>query len=899
MRPFKSTLTKTNPALILRALAIFFMLLCPLLPDVERHSDRSSVVFVLDQSASVSASLREQAIELVTSAAAQAGETELGAVVFDTEASLVVPVGGDMAMLHELETSPLAQGTDIEEALELAIAALPREGHRRIVLLSDGHGTGGDEEQALLRARDQGIVVDTMSIGSDSPREATVTQVTIEQARVTEGEPVTAIAQVSGPPGQRVPLWWSRDGIYQRSADVQLDDQGQGSARYLDLSGTRGRHIYSARAALEGEPGLARQALALVDGRPRILIITSTGERPNLLLDALDHAGAEVATHSMTSGQPRPEDLVDVDLVILADVAIASRGEVSLLAGLNEAGQETLLNYVSERGGGLIALGGIFGFGPEYRDQQIARLFPVEIEDLGEIEDPSVAMAVMLDRSGSMGAFVGQHSKLDLAIEAALAAAGSLRTHDRVAIGATDERTTWFQRLGYISELMRRREQIRSMGPGGGGIFVYTSLSDAYEVLRAAREPVRHVLLFSDTADSEEQCLGTIYGRCPPGSQTAEELAQMARAAGITTSVVGIGSSSDRDTHFLRRLAAAGGGRLYITSAATDLRRIFVSETRAATRSSLREEHLELSVLGRHPILDGVDLSQIPAIEGFVQTGRRATADTLLATPSGRPVLATWRYGLGTVVAWTTDGGQRWTSEWSDWEGAGQLMRQMVRFALRRNSGYGIESRVAYRDGHLEVTVEAPPSEEGSLPDQIEIQGLSASETSTLTAELLHIAPGQWVARAPFAAGERPDFAVARVLDDEGTLLTEAIGSSNDERELVALTLGPDEAMLRDLAQRGGGVYQPSAAQMLRVDGPSAPAPRATWPFALLLAALLVCLDVWLRRSRRAGRKAITAFQVAPKAAKQEEPRSVLTPPTTKPQLPHQSWTQEPAISEQ
>ena len=41
-------------------------------------------------------------------------------------------------------------------------------------------------------------------------------------------------------------------------------------------------------------------------------------------------------------------------------------GEVTLLAGVSTRGQRELLEYVRERGGGLIVTGGAFGFGPEY-----------------------------------------------------------------------------------------------------------------------------------------------------------------------------------------------------------------------------------------------------------------------------------------------------------------------------------------------------------------------------------------------------------------------------------------------------------------------------------------------------------------------------------------------------
>src|SRR5690606_26775010 len=155
--------------------------------------------------------------------------------------------------------------------------------------------------------------------------------------------------------------------------------------------------------------------------------------------------------------------------------------------------QHQLLEYVSEDGGGLIVSGGAFGFGPEWADTPIARLLPVAIEDQGELEDPPVAMAMMLDGSGSMGMRVGPYTKIRLAVEGCLAAASTLRPEDRVAIASVEDRTQWIQPLAPTAALEENRERVRALRAGGGGIYVYTALRDAYAALGEAPEPIRHV----------------------------------------------------------------------------------------------------------------------------------------------------------------------------------------------------------------------------------------------------------------------------------------------------------------------------------------------------------------------------------------------------------------------
>lgn len=887
-RRFLSTLRRTSKPSIVRIMALCLILTAPILPAFHRAGDGQSVVYVVDRSMSIEEVDRRAAEAFVARAQALQGEADLGVVVFDHEAQLVVPVSssGETPTSFTLPATstdePQERGSDLAGAIRLAAAALPESGERRIVVLSDGRGTRGEALEEVERAHQEGVIVDTVPAANESNQRAAVSAVELEHDRVAEGEPITAIAHVRGVPGERLHVIWSRDGISQRTESVPLDERGQGVSQLVDPAPSRGHHVYEAHVSTRvgdraGQTLDLGQALAVVTGKPRVMVLSSTGERPSLLLDALDNADADVVIRSLESGQPTEAELTETDLVILADVAIARRGEVTLLAGLTEEGQQTLLDYVSERGGGLIALGGIFGFGPEYSGETIARLLPVEIENLGEIENPSVAMAIMLDRSGSMTAMVGGHTKLQLAIEAALAAAGSLRTHDRAAIGAVDEQTMWAQPLGSLADLMRRREHIRSIGAGGGGIFVYTALTDAYATLQSAPEPIRHVVLFSDTADSEQQTENCIYPPCAAGGRTAIDLARTARASGISTSVVGIGNPYDHDVPFLRNLAAAGGGRFYVTSQATDLRRIFVSETRAATRSSLREERVIPELASSHQILTGLDLAAMPAIEGYVQTGRRATADTALVTPDGRPVLASWRYGIGNVVAWTTDGGQRWTQEWASWPDTGQMMRQMVRFAMRRHGGHGVQATMELRGQAAEVEVEVPESGRAtSRPTSVELVALSSDgERTEVQTTLERVAPGRWVARG-VTSGQ--PFGIARVLDEEGRVVAEVVGAQDAVTELTGE--GSDERSLRELASVGGGVYAPDPAATLRSGGPRGQRPVATWPFALLLAALLVCLDLWLRRLGQGKNVAIEQLQPRTERApvKQSEAPPVAQP---------------------
>ncbi len=76
-------------------------------------------------------------------------------------------------------------------------------------------------------------------------------------------------------------------------------------------------------------------------------------------------------------------------------------------------------------------------------------------------------------------------------------------------------------------------DAVRSIRSAGGGIYVYTGLKAAWEALKTSTAGQRHVILFADAADAEE-----------PGDY--QKLIGEMAAQGVTVSVIGLGTRSDR-----------------------------------------------------------------------------------------------------------------------------------------------------------------------------------------------------------------------------------------------------------------------------------------------------------------------------------------------------------------
>jgi len=872
--------TMRSLAIATRLLAVGAVAVAPFLPDGERTSDRRSVVYVVDDSYSLGATGLQRAEELLQEAAERAEEegVELGVVRVAGDARLSRAVG---APVDEGSPRERAPGTDLEAGLGLALAALPQEGSRRVVILSDGRETRGDARSVATRGLEEdGVPTDVIALGEESPAQTRLTEVQTRESRIAEGETPEMRVGIHGKPNQRVLLEWRR----QRGAEsttvrrqwVTLDAEGRAEDTMMDHGAPSGMLAYRAQIVHADQGAYdhtGRIGAVLSQGKPKVLVVTLLGEMPTLLLDAMRRADYEVEHVQLSDESLDPRALEDVDLVVLTDLPLERQGEVSLVSGLSHDAQEALVRYVRELGGGLVVTGGAFGFGPDYAGTPLARALPLAIEDQGEVDDPPVALAVMLDRSGSMGMRVGEHTKMQLAVEAALASAATLRDEDRIAIAAVDVQSHWYQTLGHAAALGANRDHIRSIRAGGGGIFVYTALTDAYRVLGDADEAVRHVILFSDTADSEEQYQGCVYGSFCARQRLpyAVDLARDARDTGITTSVVGIGRAHDHDTTFLQDLAAAGGGRFYLTTRGADLRRIFVTETRAAALSNLREEPMAVAHRDPSPIVRGV--GAVPEIAGFVQSGERSTADTALVTPEGHPVLASWRYGLGHVVALTTDAGGRWTESWSSWDGAGQLMRQMARFAIRQQAPSRADARLALDGERVELTVDAAiDAADQTLPSAVELTAYDEhGAPHPMETALERVGPGRYEARGRHAGptGTGPMGVVARVRDGRGRVVAEALTQQAATGEFAAY--GPDRGRLMSLANAGGGRLDPGVEQTLEATADPRPVPEPRWPWALLVAMVLLVTDLWFRRGVRRA-PAVALDQLMPRSTLEPKP---------------------------
>src|SRR6185503_20744975 len=119
---------------------------------------------------------------------------------------------------------------------------------------------------------------------------------------------------------------------------------------------------------------------------------------------------------------------------------------------------------------------------------------------------------------------------------------------------------------------------------------------------------------------------------------------------------------------------------------------IFTEDTSLATRAYIVEETFFPTLVNSSPILTGI--TEVPRLHGYIASSPKDLAQVILRSDKEDPVLATWQYGLGRSVAFTSDATGRWARDWLAWEGFPAFWVQAVRYTIGASTNTALEMRV-------------------------------------------------------------------------------------------------------------------------------------------------------------------------------------------------------------
>ena len=586
-------------------------------------------------------------------------------------------------------------------------------------------------------------------------------------ARSQPGEPFLIELEVGGTPDGTVPFRVMRDGKPLKSGQVEVRG-GQGFTRFTDRITAAGAHRYDIQLApaVDARSGNNHaQNWTEIVGGPRLLLVTNYPDDP--AVGALRAQGFEV--EAVTDlGSLNAGSLTGTRGVILNNVP-AYKLPADFLNALNL--------YVRVQGGGLLMAGGKQSFGSGgYFQSPIDDLLPVSMELRTEHRKLAVAMAIVMDRSGSMAAGVGPGvTKIDLADEGAARAIDLLGPQDAISVLAVDteaHRVVPMTRIG--GDRAGLTDTVRRITSGGGGIYVFNGLKAGWEELQKSDAGTRHLILFSDASDSVE----------PDGY---EKLIDEMVAKGVTISVIGMGQESDKDANLLKDIAARGKGRIFFNANATELPALFAQETVAMARSAFLTEPVKIKPAAGWMELAAKPLKWPFAIDGYNLSYLKsnATAAAYSEDEYSAPLVAFWQRGIGRAAAVSFPLGGEYSKRVREWPEYGDFLQTTARWLMGSDipAGLALRPRLDGSELGLDLFYDATWEERLAVnaPQIVVADGARGKERALVWERLepghFHastpIAPGQWMRGAvqvgqyalpfgPVTAGTDPEWSFDR-----------------------------------------------------------------------------------------------------------------------------------------
>ena len=826
----------TGP-LLLRGLLLLTLVAVLLEPQSRSVSKQTGRLIVL---ADVSPSMGANGIAEVTRLLAGAPEHDL------------IAVGATARPVQRLEADP-RRHTDLAAGLRLAAARTAVDRLVRVVLLSDGRATVPGTEQAARRLRSERVELWAAALPHDPPQPAArvrVAGIEFPPLRARD-KPFTVRATLHANRAVSTRAALYIDGK-EKSAHAVTLKTGEQTVEFPDIALPPGRH----HAQVIVGDAEARDTL-LVAGIPRVLFLAGK-RRPVLIADALAVQGMEVEVRGAAdSGSVDGLDAFDV-IVLLPD---APADEL-------EKHSAALAEFVGRRGGGLLAIGGLEGPGiARLHATPTAHLLPLDVPPRTkpkpktpapvrkpepkieiveeEIEAYPIAVCLVVDRSGSM-----QGRKMRQAKAAAAAAAAALTTADRISVVAFGDTVVVplpSRVAGDASFVLRALQGLRAEGKTS----MFAALEAGYAILTKEPAPIRHLVLISDGVPTDDG----------PWKNTIRKMAKQK----ITLSAVGIGF--DIDTFLLGSFARWGKGKYWLANHPHKVPQVVTQDTQRLVAARNRrgkdaernkptaqekpktpkqpKPDPEPKVEPTPPVmlrmladpgapremLKGIADKDLPEVAG-VEAGklRFAAWSAVRAGEGGPPLLAYGRVGLGTAAVLAIDPeapGARALSAHAEFP---RLMAQLIRSLVPDGRG---EPLLVTHERAGETLWFTVLGEDGlprtDLPLTVAIDGKSLPVLRRAGRFEVSLPRRDAPARAAWSVG---------TLARGGTALPPSI-----DRELTEL--GADRpALLRltgsaERLDRDGALSVPSRNVPVRD-----PAPL---PF-LLLAAILLPLDAWVRR---------------------------------------------------
>lgn len=629
------------PHLAIRSLILALLTVGLMKPVFVTDSDDRHFAIILDQSASLSESQRNEAVETARELRSQYSRE--GDVSFIQIGGEEPAIEGDSITHLDDNLSPLG------DALEKAAQMIPIGEQGSVTLISDGLATDRHWGHAYDHLKTRGIPVNSVKLSDDSD----IFISGLDANDVRAGDDAKVFVDVVGTA--------SEFSIMVR--DVETDET-LAESEQLQSNG-RVRQVLSFRVDTPGfkeievslsideslDSDLTNNTLRTVlpiQDPVRVLYLgeRQIGAKNNL--DRLLGAGFEMDAPEPNSIDGE-YDISPYDVVILDDVPTSS---------LNEDLLHNISQEVQENGMGLIHSGGEAAFGDGgYHDSPITDLFPVEIPGDQDKIDPSVGVAIILDTSGSMAG-----SRIELAKHIARLAVRRLQPHDRIGIVEFYGNKHWAIPMQPATNKIEVDRAIGRMKAIGGTV-LFPAVQEAYYGLQNVNTRFKHIILITDAGVEDANY---------------EAMVRRINRDRITLSTILVGQGGHNQV--MADIANWGGGRFYAVGNQFQIIDLIFKQSSTKKSPMYKRGAFQLVASAGTGWWGEIETETIRPLNGYVEVSAKDGAEVLLAVEdTEHPVVATWLFGLGRVTAMMTEPVGEGTRSWNNWEDYSEFIGRIVR----------------------------------------------------------------------------------------------------------------------------------------------------------------------------------------------------------------------------
>lgn len=786
-----------------------------------RENDALSVLFLMDHSASVPGGVAAAELEYVNAAAATKARGDTAGILVFGENPSVELMPAAALKIDRLHSFVGRAHTDIQAALELAVAAFPPDMARKIVLITDGNENQGSLMEGVRFAAAHGAITDILPVTYDYGREVMVDKLQLPD-RIRENETFDLRVHVTALEAGPAELTIFRNGAGVAREKVELRP-GRNTYTVSMKIGEPGFYDFTARISAAADT-LAENNEAggyvYIRGASRVLIVAPSQLEVQHLAEACRKENIEVDVIAPDAFPDSLGGLQNYDCVVLANVGADELGPARM---------EMLRANVRDLGAGLIMLGGENSFGAGgYENTPVEEALPVTMDIQQKKINPKGALVMILHTCEFPDGNYWAKQISKSAIE-------TINSQDEVGVLIYGAREEWLFPLQPAGNKPALYRKIDGAEPGDMPSFAPT-FRMAFDALSKSDAMVRHVIVISDGDPSA------------PPPQLVKDMA----AAGITISTVAINPHSPRDVEIMQYLAHQTGGRYYYAQDPAVLPRIFVKEAKVVKRSLIFNRKFQpLLVLGTE-LTKGVSPDEVPPLLAYVASTPKPRAQVLMTSDNENkdPILAAWRYGLGKSVAFASDASSNWGKHWIAWGKYGKLWSQVVRWASRTREEGNVTIRTEMDGSRGRLIIDAV-DQSGQFVNFLKLNGRMVSpDNRGSELGIRQTAPGRY--EAEFDARQTGmNILMVGYQNPRSGAQGFAMTGVSIPYSPEYKTLESNVGLLRKAAAAGGGRVLTGRASEDRVFAAAVKASRSfrpAWEIILLAALGLFLIDVTIRR---------------------------------------------------